>query len=141
MHAETPGISATLARLAERGMDLDGIATRAAHLWRDIDSALAPIIGHAGVAALYRRSLYLTRTGHPCLTVVYEAISVSDRYIALETALSQQTPADATAAISALLQTFHGLLTHLIGESLTERLLRSVWDNPSSGHAVQDSSS
>ena len=126
MHAETPGISATLARLAERGMDLDGIATRAAHLWRDIDSALAPIIGHAGVAALYRRSLYLTRTGHSCLAVVYEATPVSDAYAALKTALSQQTLADATAAISALLQTFHDLLTHLIGESLTERLLRSV---------------
>jgi hypothetical protein len=138
MHAETPGISATLARLAEGGMEVDRIATLAALIWCDIDKALAPIIGHVGVAALYRRSLYLARTEHACLAVVYEAIPASDGYTTLKTALSQQTLADATATISALLQTFHDLLTHLIGESLTERLLRSVWDNPSSGHAVQD---
>jgi hypothetical protein len=30
------------------------------------------------------------------------------------------------------------MLADLIGQSLTERLLKSAWDSPSSGNAVQD---
>jgi hypothetical protein len=138
MQSETPGISVTLARLAGKDMGAARIATGAASVWRAIDGALAPIIGRAGVAALYKRSLYLTRNDHPCLAVVYDAISAGDEYTALQTALSQQTDAAAVAAVRALLQAFHELLTHLIGESLTERLLRSAWDTHSSGQAVQD---
>jgi hypothetical protein len=36
---------------------------------------------------------------------------------------------------------FQNLLDTLIGASLTERLLRPVWDTPSSGQAVQDNRS
>jgi hypothetical protein len=39
---------------------------------------------------------------------------------------------------AALLQNFHELLVSLIGASLTERLLRPVWDIPPSGDAVQE---
>jgi hypothetical protein len=141
MQARTPGVVVTLARLEREGADPASIATDAVAVWRDIDAALAPIIGHAGVIALYKRSLYLTRLSHPCLAIVYEAVPVSEGYAPLHSVLSQQAKADAIAAIGALLQTFHDLLAHLIGESLTGRLLRSVWDSPSSGHAVQDTAS
>lgn len=142
MQAGTPGVVVTLARLAREGADAASIATDAVAIWRDIDAALVPIIGQAGVTALYKRSLYLARVSHPRLATVYEAVSVSDGYATLHSVVSQQaTAADAIAAIGTLLQTFHDLLAHLIGESLTERLLRSVWDPPSSGHAVQDTAS
>jgi len=140
MQPEPPGITTTLARLAGEGMDVERIATGAASVWRAIDGALSPIVGQGGVAALYKRSLYLTRSEHACLGGVYEAAPASD-YSALQSALSQQTTTDAVAAVRALLHTFHELLTHLIGESLTERLLRSAWDTHSSGQAVQDHSS
>ncbi|HEY0199810.1 MAG TPA: hypothetical protein VGC19_14950 [Rhodanobacter sp.] len=119
-------------------MDAARIAAGAASVWRAIDGALSPIIGRGGVAALYKRSLYLARSEHACLADVYEAMSTPGEYVALQSALSQQTTVDAVAAVRGLLHTFHGLLTHLIGESLTERLLRSAWDNHSSGQAVQD---
>ena len=49
---------------------------------------------------------------------------------------------DAAAAVNALLQAFHELLASLIGLSLTERLLRTVWAPslalPSSGLPAQD---
>ena len=40
----------------------------------------------------------------------------------------------------ALLQTFYELLASLVGPSLTERLLRSVWAHSSSGPPAQDTS-
>jgi len=141
MQAETPGVVVTLARLAREDADATSIAMDAVAVWRDINAALAPIIGHAGVAALYKRSLYLAQTSHPCLATVYESVSPSDEYATLQSVLSQQTTPDVIAAIGTLLQTFHDLLARLIGESLTGRLLRSVWYPPSSGHAVQDTAS
>jgi hypothetical protein len=130
MQAGTPGVVVTLARLAREDADATSIATDAVAVWRDIDAALAPIIGHAGVAALYKRSLYLGRTSHPCLATVYESVSPSDEYATLQSVLSQQTTLVAIAAIGTLLQTFHDLLARLIGDSLTGRLLRSVWYPP-----------
>ena len=45
---------------------------------------------------------------------------------------------NAAAAGGALLQTFHKLLTTLVGSSLTERLLRSVWTNHFDAPSAQD---
>jgi hypothetical protein len=55
--------------------------------------------------------------------------------------LAACSSADAANAAAALALTFRDLLTHLIGDSLTERLLRSVWTSPSSGNAAQDTAS
>jgi hypothetical protein len=141
MQADKPAVFATPARLAGGSMDATDVAANAISIWRDVNVALAPIIGPAGVAALYRRSLYLTRTTSPCLANVFDALDAPGDYKALETVLAKQTSIDAMVVLISLLQTFHALLTRLIGESLTERLLRSVWDTPSSDHAVQDTSS
>ena len=48
--------------------------------------------------------------------------------------------AEAEAAHCALLGNFRDLLTTLIGASLTDRLMRPLLDNTSSGSAVQDTS-
>ena len=43
------------------------IADAIVSTWREIALALGPIIGRGGVAALYRRSLYLAVREHPWL--------------------------------------------------------------------------
>jgi hypothetical protein len=140
MESEGGSIQQTLSSLAENGADSDRIANTAVHILQSVDAALSPIISQRGVAALYKRSLYLIRSDLPWLKTVYEGALVPGDFMPLHAALSAQTAADALAGTSALLTTFHGLLVSLIGDSLTERLLRSIWDTPSSGDAVQDSS-
>jgi hypothetical protein len=60
-------IAATLANRAGKGTDAALIADAIVSTWQLIDTALSPIIGHGGVAALYKRSLYLTGRVHPWL--------------------------------------------------------------------------
>ncbi len=108
--------------------------------WRDVDAALCPIIGQGGVAALFKRSLYLTRVDYPWLLAVYDGAVPPDEFTALYTALSQQPSATAAAANGALEQTFYDQLANLIGGSLTERLLGSILDNASSSRTTQDTS-
>jgi len=124
-------------------MDCAQTADLAIATWRKIDDALSPIIGHAGTAALFKRSLYLAGADQPALTAMAEVETAPGDFALLRETLAQQSSAHAAAAVqAALLQTFLDLLTSLIGSALTERLLRSVWDNkPSSGEAVQDTSS
>lgn len=136
MQADVHGIHAMLVLRAGEGADAASVASAALGVWRDIDRALAPIIGQPGVAALYKRSLYLTLVDQPCLVTAYEGALRPGEFEGLEVTLSQQTPAQAMEVIFALLSTFHELLTHLIGGSLFERLLRPVWDEPPSGDAA-----
>lgn len=108
--------------------------------WRKIDDALWPIVGHAGMAALFKRSLNLARADHPALTAMVDVEIAPGDFALLRETLAQQSSGDAAAAVQAgLLKTFLDLLTSLIGAELTERLLRSVWNNnPSSDPTVQD---
>jgi hypothetical protein len=138
MKNESRPIHANIARLVAQGAEALRIADAAVTTWRDIDSALSPIIGQRGVGALYKRSLYLTRPEYPCLAPVHQAGVQSGEFGTLHAALSQQTSSTAAAANGALLQAFYDLLTNLIGASLTQQLLQSVWDNPSGGDAAQD---
>jgi hypothetical protein len=140
MQDDVHGIRAMLVRRAGESADSATIASAALSVWQDIDRALSPIIGQPGVAALYKRSLYLTLVGQPALVTAYEGALRPGEFEGLETALTQQTPAQALAMICALLNTFHELLTHLIGGSLFERLLRTVWGKPSSGDALSKDS-
>jgi hypothetical protein len=63
----------------------------------------------------------------------------ADAYANLRDALARHSASTAGQAQAALLQTFHDLLSSLIGASLTERLLRSAAAFPPSGDAAQDS--
>ncbi len=137
MQPEAPSIT-TFAQLAADGADASRIAGAAVGQWRQIDAALAPIIGKPGVAALFKRSLHLTRTNHPGLHALSESTVQPAEYAGLHAALAQETNVDAALTNDALLQTFRDLLSNLIGDSLTERLLRSAWNLPSSGDAAQD---
>ena len=118
-----------LARLASEGAPPERIACRAALVWRNVAKALSPIIGHGGVAALFKRSVAMTNTTYPWLgTMQQDGLDPSGIFTALQTALSQQPSADAAAGNSAVLLKFIEILTSLIGESLVGRLLSTVWD-------------
>lgn len=120
-----------LARLASEGADSERIADRVALAWRNLHAALSPIIGHGGVMALFKRSVSMTRTTHPWLASMQEEFEQPGDFAALQAALSQQTSVEAAAASSAILRKFIDILTSLIGQSLAERLLSSVWDDTS----------
>lgn len=114
------------------------IASALIATWQEIEAALTPIIGPRGVVGLYRRSLHLTGHAYPWLADAKEGVKAAIDLAVLESAITQQSSAAAAAGSAALLQTFDGLLASLIGVSLAERLLRSVWTNSSGGPPVQD---
>ena len=96
-------------------------------LWLQIDQALHPILGHRGVAALFNRSVKHTAARFPWLGQdPQDALAVVDPSV-LKAALLLQTAAEATAGVDSLLQSLRDLLTSLVGSSLTDQLLRSVW--------------
>ena len=88
---------------------------------------LAPIIGARGVAALGQRSLQLARVVHPWLVADQPGGPHALDTSMLVSLLAQRSRADAAAAGSTFLHTFRELLSRLIGASLTERLLLTVW--------------
>lgn len=131
-------IAAFLAHRAGATGTASQIAEATAAAWQEIDAALTPIIGSRGVAALFKRSLHLNRQVHPCLAGMLESVQTTLDVAPLKAVLAQQSSAEAAAAGGDVLQTFYELLTNLVGPSLTERLLRSVWITFLSGPAAQD---
>jgi hypothetical protein len=132
-------IAVTLTELARKGADSGQIATAIVSTWQVIDAALSPIIGAGGVAALYKRSLYLTGQAYPWLGTD-ESVHATMDFAALKSLLVQQGSADAAAGGGALLHTFRELLASLVGPALTDQLLHSVAANFSGTRPAQDHS-
>jgi len=135
---ESDGIAAFLSRTASDGASSRQIASAVTSAFQGIDQALTPIIGKRGVAALYKRTVHLAGRTHSWLAVPMEGVPTAMDVAALAGALEARTAADAAAAGTLLLQTFHELLTTLVGPSLTERLLRPVWTVFLSGPSAKD---
>ena len=119
--------------------DAGQIADAMVATWQAVDAVLAPILGSRGVAALYQRSIFLTRGAHAWLAPLQDGVDGRIDPAKLKAAFAQQTRADARAGGHALMQAFHQLLASLVGTSLTERLLHPVWSAPSIS-ASQDTS-
>ena len=137
-----PVLAAPLWERAPPGASASLIAAALGVMALELDAALTPIIGPRGVSALWQRSLQLASGAHPWLALGQPGgLSALDTSL-LATAIEQRDDHDAAAAVNALLQAFHELLASLIGLSLTERLLRTVWAPslalPSSGLPAQD---
>jgi hypothetical protein len=115
----------------------DEFADAAVATWRDVWITLSPIIGAAGVAALFQRSVFLRVAQYPWLAKLSDPPQ-PDEFSTLRRELSQQTMADAAAANDALLQSLVQVLGNLVGGALTKRLLQPVWEKH--GHTTQDSS-
>ena len=107
--------------------DTSQVADAAVALWLQIDQALHPIFGHRGVAALFNRSVKNTAAKFPWICQdPQDALAVLDPSV-LKAALLLQKAAEATAGADSLFQSLRALLTSLVGSSLTDQLLRSVW--------------
>jgi hypothetical protein len=135
---ERDRIAAFLEGAVSAGASSGEVAEIVETTFRRIDEALAPIVGKRGMAALYKRSLHLAKPLHPWLPVGAEGTAAEMDVAALTAALAMQTSADAAAAGTRLLQCFRALLITLIGESLTERLLRPAWADFLSGPPARD---
>lgn len=123
-------MKATFVRLAAEGATAKQVADEAVLKWRELDSALSPIIGKRGVTALYKRALHLIRADYPWLVAAHAGEFLFGDFVSLHTALTRQGGAVAASANLALYDSFYHLLISLIGLSLTERLLQSVQDHP-----------
>jgi len=117
--------------------DAEQLADAAIATWRDVWIALSPVIGAAGVTALFQRSVFLRMAEYPWLANVGDS-SPSGEFNSLRRELSQHGPADAAAANAALLQSLAQVLGNLIGAALTTRLLQSVFEKH--GRTTQDKS-
>ena len=135
---ERDPVAAFLESTVRAGATSQEVAEVVAKAFQDIAEVLEPIIGRRGMAALYGRSLHVGGSACARIAAPTEAVPMAMDTALLQAELAKQTAAEAAAAGTALLQVFHVLLTTLIGESLTERLLRSVWAHFLSGPPARD---
>ena len=135
---ERDNVAAFLEGAVSAGASSEEVAALVTTTLVRIDLALSPIVGQRGMAALYKRSLHISRPMHPWLPTAAEAAEAEMDLADLTAALATRTSADTAAAGAQLLKSFRALLTTLIGESLTERLLRPVWATLLSGPTARD---
>ena len=109
-------------------------------MWHKVDAALTPIIGNGSVVVLFMRSLHLIEPAHPWLSGLRQDVKAGIDPEGLKSILSQQDSETAAVAGGELLQTFYELLASLVGPSLAERLLHSVWEDSPGGPPAQDTS-
>jgi hypothetical protein len=123
--ASREAIRRTLASRAGAVPDGRAISEATLSTWRDVSAQLAPMIGAHGVDVLFDRSVQLTRARFPWL--IMEEGNAAEALARLGARVAAQEPAVAEEGSYALFVTFTELLATLIGESLTEQLLGSVW--------------
>jgi len=108
-------------------LSADANVEATAATWRLVAAQLAPVIGARGLEVLFDRALHLTSTTYRWLAVSKDGSGSADPLPSLAECLLRQDPATAAEASYTLFLTFTDLLTTLIGESLTTRLLAPVW--------------
>lgn len=129
-----------LARFRASGADASHVALAVVSTWTEIKQTIEPVVGARGVAALYERSLYLVRPEHPWLVPVPQSAEIEMNLESLEAVLMQQDSATAAAGGTAHLQKFYEVLSSLIGLSLSDGLLRFIWEKSTNGSTALDSS-
>jgi hypothetical protein len=107
------------------------VVARAEDIWRRLATRLSPLIGDTGFNALYGRAVRLINLHFDWLTMPMSSQSTAALFITLKSNLLSVDAARANEANTALLDTFTKLLSGLIGEALTTRLLNTAWaDEP-----------
>jgi len=134
-------IEVALIHGAGAGANAARVADIVVAVWEEIDAALRPILGEQGVAVLYERSLCRSGVLPPTVARPPEQRWQPVDKDALRALIACQDAAQALSRGVALLQTFYDLLVMLVGQSLTERLLRSVWTKFPGTPPQQDTSS
>ena len=127
-----------LARDAGAGANASAIAAAVRRLCERFAEQLAPLIGDAGVAAVYTRSLDLRQRNIPGLGPVRASAQGDAPFAVLQRSLEQLEPGAATDAAVDLLATVSELLTSFIGEGLPSRLLREAWPDDFARDIVEE---
>lgn len=130
-------IRIALAHRIGDALDARAVAEATIGTWRQMDSLLAPVIGTQGVDVIFRRALYLTSKTFPWLASGEEYGESAVLLASLQARLENRSAADVAEAGCSLLVCFTELLTTLIGEALTGRVLGSVWASPSSSSELE----
>jgi hypothetical protein len=99
---------------------------RHAQQWLRLAHRLSPLVGENGFCALYARAVRLVRPEFDWLSGNQSGMSVEQLMGTLTSDFESVEPAMADTAHTALLNTFTKLLSALIGEALTIRLLDSA---------------
>jgi hypothetical protein len=108
------------------------------HPWQCLADHLSALIGESGFCALYGRTIRLVIPHFDWLQAAEPGNNAEQSLIAL-TSLYRTVHVDAaTAANTALLTTFTELLSGLIGQALTRRLLDSAWNGRQDQKNVQE---
>ena len=131
-------IAMSFQRRADPGAGVSHVADMLVLIWQDIERELLPIIGARGIAALHGRSLFLASRTHTWFGNSHAGVKTTMDLDSLHASLVARSAEEAVDGGRVLLQSFDALLTDMVGAVLTERLLRKVWDLPSSGSAAQD---
>jgi hypothetical protein len=97
------------------------------HPWKRLALRLSPLIGESGFCALYGRALRLVVPQFDWLKAAQPGKNAEHSLVALSGVYATVHIDAATAANTALLNTFTQLLSALIGQALTNRLLDSAW--------------
>ena len=116
--------------------DSDAVAAAAVRAVESLMRELKPLVGGLATFALYARSLHLANASFerpaPTLQPSQEDFS------SLRNDLSARSPEDARTASHALLRALVDLLASLIGQSLTDRMLRSAWGISNGTHPTKE---
>lgn len=112
----------------------ENIADAAMSHWEKLADEIISIVGEAGFASLYERTLHLAQSTFPWLAPDSSPLQPAPnpnghRFVELGMRLANQTPAHAREAHRLLLTIFTDILASLIGEQLTAGMLREAWGN------------
>jgi hypothetical protein len=127
-----------LAREAGSGAGAPAVAAAARRLCEHFARQLSPLVGDAGVAAIYARSLHLTQRQFPRLAPDRTSDQDDGPFARAQLFVEHQESDVATEAAVAVLTTVGELLASFIGESLTTRLLREAWPDDFAGDATEE---
>jgi len=97
--------------------------------WERLAAQLSPLIGEAGLCALYSRALRLAMPQHAFPLAAPANGPVAILLAALREHLAVIDMQAAARANAVLLDTFTGLLASLIGNALTIRLMNAAWND------------
>jgi hypothetical protein len=108
----------------DSGTSSDACAIAAGRVYDKLAAQLVPLLGAAGVEALFARSAKLAGAERPCIAALADGVDASTR---LRACLQALAPAAASEVAALLFGTLLELIVTFIGDRLTVQALRGAW--------------